>query len=245
MSDLWSLFLNNQGPIINKWHHYFPAYERHFSRFVNRSVRFLEIGVYKGGSLNMWKQYFGPNALIVGIDIDENCRKFDHPEWGIHVRIGDQSDPAFLQRIVDEFGPFDIVLDDGSHIMKHVIASFDFLYRHVTREGVYMVEDMHTSYWEKYGGGLEKEGSFIEKSKKLIDYLNFSHTEGKIKENDFSLSTGSISFYDSIVVFEKSEFRPLASTKTGVDDADSRRKKKFSLSRLKRRIRQRREGEKD
>ncbi len=199
--SLWSDFLNNRDRIIHKWPHYFPIYEKHFGPWVNRSLVFYEIGVYKGGSLQMWKKYFGPGVKIVGIDIKEKCKKYEEEQ--ISVRIGDQSDHKFLAQLVDEFGPPDLVLDDGSHQMHHITGTFEFLYPLVSKNGVYMVEDLHTAYWEEFGGGLRKQGSFMELCKDLVDKLNVEHTRGALKEDSFSQSTLSIHFYNSIVAFEK------------------------------------------
>ena len=91
--SLWSEFLTNRDRPIHKWTHYFPIYERHFARFVNQATTFIEIGVSKGGSLQLWKRYLGPFAQIVGIDIDANCKAFEEEQ--ISIRTGDQSDPAF------------------------------------------------------------------------------------------------------------------------------------------------------
>src|SRR5271156_2685762 len=155
MSHLWESFLTNQGRMAHKWTHYFPAYENHFSRYVNRPVVFWEIGVGEGGSLPLWKKYLGPYAQIVGLDIVD---KSAFEEDQIAIRTGDQSDPAVLQRLLDEFGPPDVVLDDGSHVMTHQEATFRYVYPRMARDGVYAVEDLHTSYWSEYGGGLRQPG---------------------------------------------------------------------------------------
>jgi hypothetical protein len=201
---LWDLFLDNTGRVIHKWTHYFPIYERHFHRYVGRPLVFLEIGCGKGGSLQMWKKYFGPHARIVGIDIVPECKQFEESQ--IHVRIGNQSDARFLGSIVDEFGAPDIVLDDGSHVMADILASFNFLYPRTERRGIYMVEDLHTAYWEEYGGGLSREGTFIEKCKALVDELNADHSRGSVPASDFSQTTLSMHFYDSVVVFERGTY---------------------------------------
>lgn len=169
MSGLWGTFLTHQGRVVHKWTHYFPAYERHFSRYVNRPVVFWEIGVAEGGSLQLWKRYFGPYAQIVGLDILD---KSTFEEEQIAIRVGDQSDPAVLQDLLDEFGAPDVVLDDGSHVMSHVETTFRYLYPRMARDGVYMVEDLHTAYWPEFGGGLRAPTSFIEIAKDLIDALN-------------------------------------------------------------------------
>ncbi|WP_200306938.1 class I SAM-dependent methyltransferase [Paracraurococcus ruber] len=198
---LWAEFLGHQGRVIHKWKHYFPAYERHFGRYVNRPLTFLEIGCGEGGSLQMWKRYFGPHARIVGIDIRPECAAFEEDQ--IHVRIGSQADPEFLRGVIGEFGRPDIVLDDGSHVMEHVVASFACLYPLVRDDGIYMVEDLHTAYWDEYGGGLQRPGSFMELCKHLLDELNADWTRDALPPTPFTRTTQSMHFYDSIAVFER------------------------------------------
>lgn len=199
--NMWSDFLLNTNRPIHKWIHYFPIYERHFERFRNQSIVFLEIGCGKGGSLQMWKRYFGPFAQIVGIDIEPKCKEFEEDQ--IAVRIGNQNDPRFIASVIKEFGSPDIVLDDGSHNMPDILATFNFLYPKLHKNAIYCVEDLHTAYWEEYGGGLNREGSFIEISKSLIDQLNADHTRGAIEPGQFSKETLSMHFYDSVVLFER------------------------------------------
>jgi SAM-dependent methyltransferase len=199
--SLWAEFLTNRDRSIHKWTHYFPIYETHFRRYVNRPMTFIEIGCGAGGSLQLWKRYFGPFAQIVGVDINEACKAFEEDQ--IAVRIGDQSDPAFLDNVLAEFGLADIILDDGSHIMQHIAASFRHLYPHMSPTGVYVVEDLHTAYWPEYEGGLGRAGSFIEVCKTLIDELNADHTRSALPPTEFTRSTISVHFYDSVVVFER------------------------------------------
>lgn len=197
---LWADFLTNDQRVIHKWKHYFPVYEQHFSRFVNRDVVFLEIGCGNGGSLQMWKRYLGPHARIIGIDLEPTFTKYAEDQ--IEIRIGNQSDTDFLTKVLGEFGQPDIVLDDGSHVMSDINASFRFLYPHVFRNGVYMVEDLHCAYSPDFGGGLRNPNSFVEISKGLIDELNADHTSPQ-SATEFTRSTLSIHFYDSIIAFEK------------------------------------------
>ncbi len=165
----------------------------------------MEFGVSKGGSLQMWQRFFGPMANIVGIDIDPQCKAHESP--GIFVRIGDQSDHGFLQSIINEFGAPDIVLDDGSHMMEHIARSFQYLYPLMHRNAIYMVEDLHTAYFEEYGGGIEKPSTFINFAKHCVDRLNADHSRGKLIPDLITRQTFGISFYDSIVCFEKGEVR--------------------------------------
>jgi hypothetical protein len=182
--------------------HYFPIYERHFSRFRNLDVTIFEIGVWQGGSMQLWKKYFGPYAKIVGIDVEEKCTGAEEDQ--ISVRIGDQSDCAFLDRVVEEFGVPDIVVDDGSHQSKHINVTFDHLYPKQPKNSIYLVEDTFFSYWEKSGGvGAGPCESFIERTKSMIDSLHANYTRGKINASEFTHTTSGIHIYDGVVVFEK------------------------------------------
>ena len=211
---LWSEFIVHQGRTIDKWTHYFTAYETHFARYRNRPLTFLEIGCGAGGSLQLWKQYFGPLAQIVGIDTNEDCLKFEEEQ--ISVRIGDQKDTNFLNRLVEEFGAPDIVLDDGSHVMADVAASFRYLYPRTSPNGVYVVEDLHTAYWDEFGGGVGRKESFVELCKILIDELNAYHSRDKVPVSDFTKSTLSMHFYDCLVVFERGRHLKTRALRSGM-----------------------------
>lgn len=213
---LWSLFQDHRGRVVNKWAHYFPVYERYFQKFVSRPVVIFEIGVAQGGSLQVWKKYFGPYAQVVGIDVQSGSR---FSEDQIEVRIGDQSNSRFLKGLVKEFGPPDIVIDDGSHRMDDVMKTFQVLYPLMPKGAIYFVEDMHTCYDERYGGGLLNPNSFIEKAKGLVDELHATWTHGQLRETEFSKNTLSISFHDSCVVFEKGTLLPRTALKFGGSEA--------------------------
>lgn len=132
---------------INKMVHYFPVYESAFGD-PTRPVKILEIGVSFGGSLELWRKFFThPESKIVGIDFNEKCAQFDDPDKNVFVRIGKQQDQNFLKSVVEELGPFDIIIDDGSHIPSYTLKSFQYLFLHgLVDGGVYLVEDLHTCY---------------------------------------------------------------------------------------------------
>jgi hypothetical protein len=203
MSDgfLHEYFLNNADKKLHKWFHYFSVYERHFSRFRGKAPVMLEIGVFGGGSLAMWKNYFGKDSRIIGVDINPECK--NHEGEGIEVFIGSQDDPDLMNEIFKKYPQIDIVLDDGSHMMKHMIATFELLYDRVNPNGVYLVEDTHTCYWPEYQGGLNQPGTFMEFAKTKIDEINAVHTRGALLISNFTRSTEYIACYDSIVVFER------------------------------------------
>jgi hypothetical protein len=202
MNDLEKYFRENEGRLIHKWAHYFDVYDRHFARFRNQEIIILEIGVSHGGSLQMWKNYFGPKAKIFGIDINPQCKSLE--EENIKIFIGSQSDRKFLREVKKQIPPIDILIDDGGHSMIQQIVSYEELFGMVKENGVYLCEDIHSSYWLKYGGGHKRCGTFIEFSKNFIDLLNAYHTEQKsLKVNEFTDTVDSLHYYDSILVIEK------------------------------------------
>ncbi len=195
-------FDHNDGLLIHKWLHYFPIYERHFERFRGGAVTMVEIGVSQGGSLHMWSEYLGPGATVVGVDIEPRVASLVRP--GIEIVVGDQSDPAVLADIAERYGPFDIVLDDGSHLPPHQIASITHLWPHLRVGGIYAVEDLHTSYWADYGGGRGNSGSFIGWLHQRIDDMHGHHSkEDGFGVNDWTQSIGGMHLYDSIVIMDK------------------------------------------
>jgi len=211
--SLWNIFFNHTGRLIHKCKHYIPVYERYFESYINKPVLIFEIGCGHGGSVQMWKSYFGPYATIVGIDINPKCKVFEEDQ--ILVRIGSQDNKKFLKSLIDEFGSPDIIIDDGSHFMKHVTTSFEYLYPYVSKNGIYLVEDMYFAYNKKMGGGFNNKGSFIEYSKNLVDLIHARYIE-EVSVNSFTESTMSISFYDSIIVFEKGLHLPSVDMHRGV-----------------------------
>jgi hypothetical protein len=151
----------------------------------------------------MWKDYFGPGARIVGIDIDQRCKELEEDQ--IEIYIGDQEDRSMLARLRERVGRMDVVVDDGGHTMTQQRITFEELYRCVPDDGVYLVEDLHTSYWPKFGGGYRQKGTFIEYAKGLVDQLNAwgSQTPDLFKVDEFTRRTRAIHFYDAVVVFER------------------------------------------
>jgi hypothetical protein len=199
MSDgfLHKYFLNNSHKRLHKWVHYFDIYERHLARFRGMSPTMIEIGVMGGGSLTMWKEYLGSESHIIGIDINPECKV--HEDDGIEIFIGSQDDLATIDAIFSKYPKVDIVLDDGSHM----ISSFELMYHRLDSNGVYIVEDTHTCYWDEFGGGLGREGSFMEFAKQKLDEINAVHTRNALPTTEFTSSTDCIACYDSIVAFER------------------------------------------
>jgi hypothetical protein len=199
---LAEIFFRHSGRIIYKWIHYLGIYERHFSQYRNTSFKMLEIGVFKGGSLEMWRKYFGEAATIFGIDINPECA--DYVTAPNQVRIGSQDDPEFLNRVVLEMGAPDVVLDDGSHVGHHQRKSFDVLFPLLKPGGLYVIEDLHTSYWPGLTGGGRRwhESSAIGHIKEMIDDMHAWYHNNPVT-TPAKTEIGAIHVYDSIVVIEK------------------------------------------
>lgn len=212
--NLWTYFSNNTKKGITKWKHYFPIYEKHFAPLRKKSIKMLEIGVLNGGSLEMWSSYF-PKSTIVGIDISENCRQHEQKDKNIHVRIGDQSDRSFLQKLTNEFGEFDLILDDGSHHVSHVNKTFQFMFPKLSNNGIYFIEDVHASYYKTHGGGLNAKSTIVNVAKDLIDSIHAEYTKGLKEPDYFTENLKCMSVYDSIIVFEKGNVGERIALQTG------------------------------
>lgn len=165
----------------------------------------LEIGVNGAGSLDMWREYFGSDATIYGIDINPECAAFDTPQTP--VRIGSQDDPDFLQNVVREMGGLDVVLDDGSHKGRHQRKSFEVLFPLLNEGGLYIIEDTHTSYWLRFGGGMGRRGTAIEFAKRMVDDMHAWYHRRRAK-TPAQHEVGSVIFHDSIIVIEKQRRDP-------------------------------------
>jgi hypothetical protein len=196
------LFFENDGPLVHKWVHYLSIYDRHLSRFREMPVRLLEIGIFRGGSMCLWRRYFGNAAVIFGIDIDPQCAEFNG-KYG-KVRIGSQANPEFLRNVVTEMGGVDIIIDDGSHNSLHQKVSFETLFPLLDANGVYICEDLHTSYWRGHHlGGYRRRSSFIETMKNVIDDLHADfHRRSSYVEGASRMIDG-LHFYNSMIVVEK------------------------------------------
>jgi hypothetical protein len=178
--------------------HFMRTYERHFEGLRLKPLSILEIGIQSGGSLRMWAEYF-ENSVITGVDIKDKCKQ--HEGRRIKVKIGDQSNAEFLKSL----GQFDIVIDDGGHMMKQQRVSFKVLWP-CTRK-IYVIEDLETSYWPQFKGGYGREGTTIGMLKGLVDFVNFRAVKHKraekYREALSDRGIASIHFYPSICFIER------------------------------------------
>jgi len=204
------------GPGFDRWQNYFYPYERHFGRWRNKEVVVLEIGVQSGGSTIMWPKFFGPGLKYYGLDIDPACLEFDRPDGNVHIIIADQSVPGQLEDAMKRIPTPDIIIDDGGHTMVQQNVSFRALFPYLKFGGMYLIEDMHTSYWPDKGGSSEPEcekraGTMIGESKKWIDILNLQFFKDGPSEPDWqrlNREIGGVMFYDSMVFVEKTDVLP-------------------------------------
>lgn len=189
-----------QGPGIWKWEHYFDIYHRHFAPFRNTPSSILEIGVLGGGSLEMWRQYFGPQAAIYGVDIEPACVAYRSD--GTEIFIGNQGDRNFWEEFRKMVPKVDIVIDDGSHNSRHQIITLQELLPHVSPGGLYLCEDVHresnafTSYVQGLASGLNRFRS--------ATYSDDPERRLVCGASPIQRYIHSISLYPFVVVIEKS-----------------------------------------
>lgn len=221
--DFAKMFLSHEGRRAEKWTHYFEAYENEFALYRRgfllpdgtcRPLKILEVGVQHGGSLQLWRKFFGNDASIWGVDIDDRCQAIDDED--LNIRIGSQDDPHFLRSVVEEMGGVDVVLDDGSHIARHQRESLRVLFPLLSPGGTYAVEDVHSSYWRDFGGGYRARGSFVEVAKSLIDDMHGAyHRKGDRAGIGAASWVPRMVVYDSMVFISKRARRPVSVTAMG------------------------------
>lgn len=185
---------------------YFDLYEKFLNKYQNSNIKILEIGVFNGDSLKIWREYFS-KAIICGFDIED--KKISIP--GVDILIGDQTDHICLSNLIYKYKNFDIIIDDGSHVSKHIIKSFNFLFDYLNLGGLYIIEDLQTSYFPRYGGSrvnLNKQNTSINFIKKLLDSVNYeNHDRPFYKKNKYDGLIKSVNMYQNIAFIEKGNSR--------------------------------------
>jgi hypothetical protein len=159
----------------------------------------------------VWRPYFGPDAVLFGIDIVPHCRdKIEALGLNCSGRTGSQADPEFLLSVVDEMGGLDIVVDDGSHVAEHQVASFKTLFPLLSDGGIYICEDLHTSYWDGWQGGLRRPGTFMETVKDMMDCIHawYAPIKNTVSDMELHRSVPGIHVHDSLAVIEKAAVQP-------------------------------------
>jgi hypothetical protein len=212
------LYAAHDGYVSDKWEQYLSVYDDCFLSYKDKAIHLLEIGIQNGGSLEIWGKYFSNARHIVGCDIDTNCQALEFTDRRIRTVIGNINSQSTLAHVKAIAPSFDIIIDDGSHKSGDIINTFKNLYSHLSPGGMYVIEDLHCSYWSKWGGGLWKSASAMEFFKDLTDVLN-QQSWGIKKTNRVNIrrfrsgpkinaaelsDISSICFYNSMCVVKKS-----------------------------------------
>ena len=201
-----------------KYDTYFQTYEEMFSKYVGKKITFVEVGVLQGGSLFMWKDYFGKDARIIGIDLHPNAKELE--KHGFEIYTGSQSDKNFWKNFYSKVGKIDILLDDGGHGNDQQIITLSESVNNINDNGIIVTEDVHTSYLKKFGN--PSKYSFINYSKYLVDVVNSRFPEIKInKNNDFRKKIYSISFYESLVAIKINSKKSIEPTALRNDEIET------------------------
>ena len=173
---------------------YFSVYDALLGEYRGKNITFVEIGVLDGGSLFMWRDFLGPNARIIGIEINESAKAWE--DHGFEIYIGSQSDPEFWKSLFNKIGDVDIVLDDGGHTYQQQIVTVESSLKHIKPGGKIIVEDTYTSYQKEYG--YPSKHTFTKYAANLVDGMNLRtpkiHTTKKVNN-----IISNINFYESIV----------------------------------------------
>lgn len=176
---------------------YFHAYETLFGALVGKPIVFVEIGILNGGSLFMWREYLGPQARIIGVDLNPQARQWE--AHGFEIVIGDQSNPAFWRDFFAKVGPIDVLLDDGGHTNAQQIATLHGSAAHVRDGGWVVVEDTHCSYFPEFGN--PSKYSFVTYAKRVVDDLHARHPGVRARRGELGRLVSSVLFFESIVAF--------------------------------------------
>ena len=178
---------------------YFEIYEELFSKYVGKKIIFVEVGILSGGSLFMWRDYFGENARIIGVELNPVAKKWE--KHGFEIFIGDQGSPKFWSDFFKKVGNVDIILDDGSHTYHDQIVTLRESIPFINDGGKMVTEDTHSSYQKKYG--YPTKYNFTNFTKLLVDEVNFRFPDLEKREikstSPLRKKVFSISYYESIV----------------------------------------------
>ncbi len=180
---------------VKKHTSYFATYERLFTPYKDKPITFVEVGVLNGGSLFMWRAFWGDNVRIIGVDMNPGAKRWE--DEGFEIHIGDQSDPNFWNDFFAQVGEVDILLDDGGHTFEQQIVTYESALPHIKDDGLLVVEDTHTSYMPDFGGPSRR--SFVSFAKNVVDGIHYR--SGNVAKKNFEEQVVAVSFFESIVAF--------------------------------------------
>lgn len=222
MESLLEIFNRHQGNLSDKWESYLSHYQDFLRDYRETPISIVEIGIQNGGSLEIWATYFKNARTIIGIDVDQACSLIEFNDSRIKLFTGDALSHEIHAEVMKDILAIDFLIDDGSHTASDVVSVFLRYFPSISPEGIYVVEDTHTSYWSEFGGGLFQKNSQLNFFKALTDIINLDnwgsekHSIDLIIEN-FSeyrnlysdeltqalLQIESITFLNSMVIIKK------------------------------------------
>lgn len=173
--SLEQLYKEHNGKGSDKWSSYLIEYERIFGEYKDYPINLLEIGVQNGGSLEIWSKYFANAKKLLGCDINPDCANLLFEDSRIDVVVGDANSDVVQLKLLQHVEIFDLIIDDGSHCSSDIVRSFDKYFPYLADGGLFVVEDLHCSYWAEFEGGLYDPFSSIMFFKRLADIVNYEH----------------------------------------------------------------------
>lgn len=186
---------HTEGKGVWKLEHYLDVYHAHFAKFIGKEVNIVEIGVFSGGSLDMWKSYFGPRCKIYGVDIREECRAYAGDR--VEIFIGDQGDRTFWKSFKEKVPKVDILIDDGGHLPEQQIATLEEMLPHMRPGGVYLCEDVVSVH--------NRFPAYIHGFLRRLNAFDYRPSDLEVDTTPFQRSIRAIHVYPYVTVIEKSE----------------------------------------
>jgi len=181
-----------------KYDSYFATYETLLQKYVDREVTIVEVGIFNGGSLFMWRKFFGPKARIIGIDLNPDAREWE--KHGFEIYIGDQSSDTFWTELFQKVGKVDVLIDDGGHTNRQQIVTSHYAIQNINDGGVLIVEDVHTNYFREFGN--PSRYSFVNFAHRIVDGINSRSYSLRRIYTQYSSRVYSVSFFESMVAFQ-------------------------------------------
>ena len=246
----------DEAPLFDHWAEYAPHYERHLPKPCSQRhhglllangttaacepVKLLEIGVQSGGSTRVWRRYYGDQLRYVGIDINPKCKRSESLEEHIAIEIGSQLDAAFLTKVCEDHGPFDVVIDDGGHTFEMINTTLHAMWPNdqcLKPHAVYAVEDLHTMVMcDRTVAGMhfcEDSHQFTELLGDLYHAMLYYWDSKSFKNHlkappKFHPVWGNkiigIHLYDSLMFLQRGEAHPMNRLEKGTDKIPYERK---------------------
>lgn len=195
-----------EGRGVWKWEHYFDIYHRHFAKFRGLPVNVLEVGIFGGGSLEMWRDYFGPQATLFGVDIQPDCAHLKAGDATIF--IGDQADRSFWRDFRSKAPALDVVIDDGGHQPEQQIVTLEELLPFLRPGGVYLCEDVHGAN-NAFTAAVQSMANALDDISTWVENPDDASRSLVVGANRLQSAIHSVCRYPYVTVIEKND-QPVA-----------------------------------